>query len=87
MAPTLDRAKEIVWEPYRPSNGTEGEIFRDRWCDRCEKDVHGDCQIYVRTLVYDTADAKYPVEWRRPADDDSWPGRAECTAFENLVQF
>lgn len=24
-----------VEKPYRPSNGTEGEMFRARWCDHC----------------------------------------------------
>lgn len=75
---------ERQWEPYRPSNGTEGDIFRERYCDRCLKDEHGDCGILVRTLAFDIGDTKYPVEWRRPKDDESWPGRAECTAFETM---
>jgi hypothetical protein len=30
-------------EPYRPSNGTAGEIFRQDWCERCQNpDCHPD---------------------------------------------
>lgn len=25
--------------PYRPSNGTEGADFEDRWCERCAQDA------------------------------------------------
>lgn len=27
--------------PYRPSNGTEGEIFMGQWCAKCALDCHG----------------------------------------------
>jgi hypothetical protein len=26
-------------EPYRPSNGTEGEMFQEQWCEKCEHDL------------------------------------------------
>ena len=26
-------------KPYRPSNGTEGEIFEATWCDHCQRDA------------------------------------------------
>ena len=71
----------IVWEPYRPSNGTEGDIFRADWCEKCTKDVDGDCRIIALSMAYDVDEPEYPKEWRRRADATEWPG-AECTAFE-----
>lgn len=63
--------------PYQPSNGTEGEMFMERWCHRCMKDENQDCDIIARTFVYDVKDPDYPKEWR-------WNGKGqpECTAFE-----
>lgn len=86
----------IVWKPYRPSNGTEGDIFRASWCDRCERDrlyretggnapLNEDgsngCSIIARTMGYDLDDPKYPKEWRRREAATEYPG-GECTAFE-----
>lgn len=56
---------------YRPSNGTEGMIFTDHYCDHCihEKFSHtqkeGDkkCDILTATMLYDTNDKEYPKEW------------------------
>lgn len=72
---------ELKWEKYRPSNGTEGDIFRADWCDKCAKDANGDCLILARTMAFDVDDEKYPVEWRRRADATHYPD-AECTAYE-----
>lgn len=77
-----------AWEPYRPSNGTEGEIFMERWCFRCSRDAafrngkpeYG-CQILAATFVFDLDDPEYPKEWVRQSTDDEWPGTARCTAF------
>lgn len=55
---------------YRPSNGTEGEFFRSRWCDRCEKDLNDDCQIYAHAMI------GRPVEWIY------WGDKPVCTAWE-----
>ena len=68
------------WEPYRPSNGTEGEIFMEGFCYRCTKEP--DCEILSNTLALDIDDRDYPKEWRRRTDSNGWPGTAECTAFE-----
>lgn len=76
----------IEWKPYRPSNGTEGDVFRADWCDKCERDREnretgaGGCPIIVYTMAYELTDPKYPKEWRRRADATEYPG-AECTAF------
>jgi len=53
-------------EKYRPSNGTEGEIFQSKWCNNC---IHDDfeaekfCPIMGDTMAYDFDDPKYPEEW------------------------
>lgn len=71
--------------PYRPPNGTEGEMFMSRWCYQCVREagnVDGGpdgCEILTATLIYDVGDPGYPREWvatgPRLAD-------ARCTAFE-----
>lgn len=65
--------------PYRPSNGTVGESFRNDWCDRCGKDSPSrPCSIFGRTLFHDIGDPEYPEEWQEaPSSTD-----ARCTAFE-----
>ena len=68
---------------YRPSNGTEGMIFMERWCDRCSK--ASGCEIPSRTMIYRllcrfrdvVSDDEYPSEWVGP-----W-NNAKCTAFES----
>ena len=72
-------------EPYRPSNGTEGEIFRQKWCDRCEKDRYESkpCDILTRTMGYDAGDPKYPKEWT-VTPGTGWPGDASCSAFVEI---
>lgn len=62
-------------EPYRPSNGTEGECFIEHWCGSCERsgregkpDDAGHeligCSIVGRTMAFDVDDPEYPDEWR-----------------------
>ena len=69
-----------AWETYRPSNGQEGDIFMDAFCHRCTKE--SDCVILTRTFWLPIDDPDYPKEWRIPVGAKSWPGEAECTAFE-----
>lgn len=74
-------------QKYRPSNGTEGEIFMAQWCHSCRRDRAsredgGDpadgCEILARTFAIPTVeDPEYPSEWRYRPDD----GRPMCTAF------
>jgi hypothetical protein len=61
---------------YRPSNGSEGDCFRARYCDRCAKDADEDCEILSRSLCFDIGEADYPTEW---IEDEQGP---RCTAFE-----
>lgn len=73
-------------EPYRPSNGTDGELFMSRFCDRCKhdakfretQDAEDGCPIIVRAFAYLTDEPGYPTEW---IEDDQGP---RCTAFERI---
>jgi hypothetical protein len=52
---------------YRPSNGTEGQMFEERWCRRCVfDDVDGDntCDRVMRAMLYEKDEPQYPKEWR-----------------------
>lgn len=84
---------EAPWETYRPSNGTEGEIFMESWCYKCKRDrayqenpdAADGCDIIARTLSYNVNDPKYPTEWVMrwiKADDGIGTYEARCTAFE-----
>jgi hypothetical protein len=82
-----ERFKARAGEKYRPSNGTEGEIFIEAWCGRCKHDAEfqanpdsaDGCQIVAATFCFDVPDPKYPPEWQYDAD-----GQPKCTAFEHL---
>lgn len=77
-------------KPYRPSNGTEGDMFQARWCDRCTRDAafrqawdmdetpaDDGCEILANTMCFATDDPEYPREWQY-----STKGQPLCTAFE-----
>lgn len=68
-----------AWNTYRPSNGTEGMIFMERWCFQCAREKR--CPILTATFLYDEDDVRYPKEWIRKSHDDEWPGTALCTGF------
>lgn len=80
---------------YRPSNGSEGEGFEDRWCDRCMRDqkfrdawaVDPDyadgadgCSILSDAQCLNIDDPNYPKEWIYGDD-----GSPKCTAFEAIT--
>ena len=75
-------------ERYRPSCGTEGADFMDRWCVACAKDdmlrggESAKCQILSDTMLYEVDDPRYPAEWVRDAES----GRTRCTAFVALKE-
>lgn len=75
-----------AWEPYRPSNGTEGRMFMAEWCWKCARDAGHNCAILARTLALDEDDPEYPKEWIKQADDADCPGSARCTAFVPLSE-
>jgi len=86
-----DRPTE--WKPgYRPSNGTEGDIFRFNTCDRCIHDhswhtppfeADESCPIIMDALA---GEHSYP----NPLGPPQWEGRwmpegwqeARCTEFK-----
>ena len=64
---------------YRPSNGTEGEIFQERYCSRCihEGEEDGEyCHILTSAMIFEIDDPEYPKEW---VQDES--GKPMCLAF------
>lgn len=54
---------------YRPSHGTEGIAFTERWCGSCLRDAafradEGDsCLIVAMTMALEVSDPDYPREW------------------------
>lgn len=69
---------------YRPSNGTEGMIFEDMFCDRC---THEDsenrrfCDIHNRAILHGVDEPEYPQEWAYISVDNI--EQAVCTAFKD----
>lgn len=69
-------------QKYRPSNGTEGCMFMEAWCEQCQKDTYQEtpadfgCEILARTMAFDINDEEYPAEWQYSSD-----GQPICTAF------
>jgi hypothetical protein len=63
--------------PYRPSNGSEGDGFREAFCARCQKQKR--CTILLRMMAFKVTDAKYPSQC---VYDDA--GSPTCTAFVPL---
>jgi hypothetical protein len=81
--------KKRAGEKYRPSNGTEGEIFITSWCGKCQRDKamregfdidecddNERCDIIANTFAYDVEDPEYPIEWQYDKD-----GQPCCTAY------
>lgn len=73
-------------KPYRPSNGTEGEMFCSEWCDRCTRDeaarrdmawIEAGCPVRAGTFAFAIDDPDYPKEWVYGPD-----GQPVCTAFK-----
>ena len=70
---------------YRPSNGTEGNMFMDLWCNYCKREIayqeerDPPCAIMLGTFVFDVRDPEYPKEWCYTED-----GQPCCTAFEQV---
>lgn len=75
--------KSEAGKKYRPSNGTEGELFQEAFCHKCKKDnFDGEggesCRILLETFAWDVEDEDYPGEWIIATD-----GQPTCTAFES----
>ncbi len=68
----------VSGKSYRPSNGTEGELFQEEFCYRCKlDDCDEGCDILLNTMIFGIKNEDYPKEW--VFDED---GRPTCTAFD-----
>ena len=68
---------------YRPSNGTEGMVFQENFCDHCiheNPDPNGKkkCDIVTAAMCFYPTDKEYPNEWRYDA-----LGYPTCTKYVN----
>jgi len=78
-----DEVVRVGAKAYRPSNGTEGEVFYSVTCARCRFDDperayeegEGGCPLYLHAMAFKADDLEYPTEWVRDPDP-------MCTAFE-----
>ena len=70
---------------FRPSNGTEGDMFMERNCFRCIKDDEEKgilCSLIAASFKYEIDDPRYPVEWQGDfADPQTWV----CTAKKEAL--
>jgi len=66
---------DCAGEPYRPSNGTEGMIFMERFCNHCTED-QTTCAVLTNAVLFNIGEKDYPPEWKYDGD-----GRPTCTAF------
>lgn len=71
----------MTTEPYRPSNGTEGEMFYERWCANCERERGKKCRILTLTFALDIDDPHYPKQWVCDTDVPYLESNPRCTAF------
>ena len=82
------KGEEVV-ELYRPSSGSEGCWFYEKWCANCARDksMNGTkefdlcepeevCTIISQTLAYSVDEPEYPKAWR---DDKN--GNPVCAEF------
>lgn len=70
--------KSMAGKPYRPSNGTEGDIFEGRYCARCRVGLR-ECDIVLRAHAFSIGAPEYPNEWRF-----NNIGVPMCTAFSDV---
>lgn len=83
-----ERMKDQAGRKYRPSNGTEGDLFQAAWCVHCRRDAAfrqdpeaaaEGCTILVHTYAYAVDHPRYPGEWQWGED-----GQPRCTAFQPM---
>ncbi|MGU3475709.1 hypothetical protein [Methylobacterium sp. D48H] len=78
-----ERLKKHAGQPYRPSNGSEGEYFAAVWCSGCSR-RHGfagqGCMIFVASMAHGINEPGYPEEWQYGAD-----GQPGCTGFRDAT--
>lgn len=72
----LNTFPQCAGKPYRPSNGTEGDIWESNYCHKCahEKYAHTmddddrKCEIYSNMLIYNINETEYPKEIKYNAE-------------------
>lgn len=73
--------KELAGAPYIPSNGTEGDIFRHNYCERCAWWVpEFGCPIELSTYRYEPDDPGYPSQWTHTPE-----GEPTCLVFTTEI--
>ena len=76
----------VLYRRYRPSNGSEGMIFEERFCDHCmNNDPDNGCDILMRAFWYQIEAPEYPTEWITDADDPAGIQNPRCTAFKERL--
>ena len=73
------RLPKSAGKPYRPSNGTEGDMFMEQFCYRCIHDCY--CNIIPLSMLHHVDEREYPEELKFDAE-----GCPTCTAFEESQQ-
>ena len=63
-------------KPYRPSHGTERDIFTAAWCDRCSK--YDGCEIFMNVMCGEQPDEWY--YWRKSPCCSAFESKPESTA-------
>jgi hypothetical protein len=68
---------------YRPSNGTEGMIFTEQFCDHClhenpDPNSRRKCELLTASMCFAPTEPEYPKEWIYDA-----LGHPVCTKFIN----
>lgn len=80
------RAQEL--KPYRPSSGTEGMMFTEKWCERCAR--YGEegegCNIWLLSCIHSTSHPDYPKEWVTGDRGATALSEAMCTAFTTVIK-
>ena len=74
------RLDELAHKPYRPSNGAEGEVFAEQFCDQCIYDNYPNkplCDIIAKSMSLDIEHKDYPKEWIHNGN-----GEPLCTKFK-----
>jgi hypothetical protein len=61
-------------KPYRPANGTEGDIFCARWCSHCVVYESGEIGVFCEILTASL--------FRQSEEWVYWENKPVCTAFK-----
>jgi hypothetical protein len=59
--------------PYKPANGTEGDIFEANWCNKCKKND------ILCPILCDAYCGEQPVQWIY------WNNKPICIVFESII--